>query len=137
MKISLKVEYACRVLAGLARSRPVREWSHTDQLAAEESIPPKYLVQILSELRNGGLVESRRGKLGGYCLVRDPDQVSLLEVVRVVDRELLENRFQGEGASGPAVSRTWEGISDAFQKRLAEVTLADLVRESAGEMYYI
>ena len=55
MKLPLKLEYACRVLAQLGKAHPTGKLLHIDQLAQTEAIPKNYLVQILSELRSGGL----------------------------------------------------------------------------------
>lgn len=137
LKISLKVEYACRVLARLAKNQGKELWSHTEDLAADESIPPNYLVQILSELRNGGLIASRRGKAGGYALEKNPAQINLLEVVRVVDREMFEPRARGEGGSGLQVSAVWEEVSRHLQEKLETYTLEDFLREGHEDMYYI
>ena len=73
MKLSVKVEYACRVLAQLARLHGCGELAHIEKLAKTEAVPANYLVQILSELRGGNLIVSRRGKQGGYALARAPD----------------------------------------------------------------
>ena len=89
MKLSLKVEYACRVLAQLSRTYGNNKFSHIDALAKMEEIPANYLVQILNELRNGGLINSRRGKQGGYSLAKPPSEITLYEVVTVIDGELL------------------------------------------------
>ena len=64
MKLSLKVEYACRVLSQLALNYQEGVLTHIDELAQAEDVPKNYLVQIMSELRNGGLIISRRGKQG-------------------------------------------------------------------------
>lgn len=137
MKISLKVEYACRVLARLAKNQGKELWSHTEDLAADEDIPPNYLVQILSELRNGGLIVSRRGKAGGYALEKPPRLINLLEVVRVVDRELLEARVKADGGSGAQVSAVWEQVSRHLQEKLETFTLEDFLKGGNNEMYYI
>ena len=65
MKLSHKLEYACRVLAQLARTHGQEKLAHIDELAEAEKIPANYLVQILNELRNAGLIISKRGKQGG------------------------------------------------------------------------
>ena len=68
MKLAVKVIYASRVLAQIARMHGTRELAHADSLARLEAVPPNYLAQILAELREGGLITSRRGKAGGYAL---------------------------------------------------------------------
>lgn len=137
MKISLKVEYACRVLARLAKNQGKEQWSHTEDLANAESVPSNYLVQILNEMRNGGLITSRRGKAGGYALEKTPGQINLLEIVRVVDREMFDSRPKGEGGSGPQVAAVWEEIALYLQEKLEKYTLEDFLKEGHEEMYYI
>ena len=73
-----------RALLVLARSGP----GHTlmiGEIAAEQKIPKKFLEQILLELKAGGLVQSRRGRTGGYELIRPADEVTFGEVLRLID----------------------------------------------------
>lgn len=137
MKLSLKVEYACRVLAQLAHCYQEGQLTHIEDLAKAEEIPKNYLVQILSELRSGGLITSRRGKQGGYALVRSPEDISLHEIIQVVDAELLELRFTKRGASGPKVAEVWQCISEDFQKLTGAYTLRSFMAEDTGHMYHI
>lgn len=137
MKISLKVEYACRVLGQLARSFGRTELPHIEELAEAEAIPANYLVQILNELRNGGLIVSRRGKQGGYALAREASSISLAEVIRAVDGELLGFTAKAEGQSGGAVSAVWAQVATEFEKETKGFSVEDFAREGAGEMYYI
>ncbi|MGE9292145.1 MAG: RrF2 family transcriptional regulator [Puniceicoccales bacterium] len=136
MKISLKVEYACRVLAQLARSHGNQQLAHIEELAQAEDIPANYLVQILNELRNGGLITSRRGKQGGYALAQGPSEISLYDIIRIVDAEMLENSVSANGQSGQAVQGIWAEIGDTFAERTKNIPLSDMVAET-GPMYYI
>ena len=82
--ISQKARYALRALLALARSSPGS--THViAEIAREQSIPKKFLEQILLELKRAGIVMSRRGRLGGYVLLRSPDQVTFGEVLRLID----------------------------------------------------
>ena len=137
MKLSHKIEYACRVMAQLARSHAGGQLSHIEALAASESIPANYLVQILNELRNAGLIQSRRGKQGGYALARAPESIPLVEIVRAVDSEFLEMNLQKEGASGARVAEIWGDVHDAMERQMETYNLADFVAGEQGEMYYI
>lgn len=137
MKLSLKIEYACRVLAQLGRHHGAEQLIHIDELAQAESVPANYLVQILNELRNGGLIISRRGKQGGYALSKSPKDISLEEIVRVMDSEMLDNHFSQEGQSGARVSAVWEEIGKVFLAETQQYTLEDFMPKDAGEMYYI
>ncbi|MCU0306249.1 MAG: Rrf2 family transcriptional regulator [Thermoleophilia bacterium] len=70
------------VLARLGRGgRPVK----VERVAREGGIPPKFLEGILAELRRAGMVESKRGAEGGYWLARPPADLSVADVVRVID----------------------------------------------------
>ena len=137
MKLPLKVEYACRVLAQLGKAHPAGKLMHIDELAQTEAIPKNYLVQILSELRSGGLVTSRRGKQGGYALVRDPSDITVYEVVGVVDSDLLELKHSQSGESGEQVSKIWNLISAAFEAETRKHTLKSFIPDSGGDMWHI
>ena len=89
MKLSVKVDYACRVLAQLARHHGEERLAHIEELAKLEAVPANYLVQILSELRNVGLITSRRGKQGGYALARPPDRITLYDIVKLIEGDHL------------------------------------------------
>ncbi len=137
MKLSLKVEYACRVLAQLAQLHERGEFAHLEALARVEEIPANYLVQILNELRNGGLVVSRRGKQGGYALARSPEEITLNEIIRVSDGELLEHSLEAKGESGARVARIWAEIVEVLEAKTGEYTLKTFMRPESKAMYYI
>jgi Rrf2 family protein len=94
--LSQRGRYALKAMINLARgdagSRQV------SAIAAEENIPRKFLEAIMSELRRAGLVESARGKLGGYRLARPADLITFGEVIRLTDGPL---------ALAPCVSRNF------------------------------
>jgi Rrf2 family transcriptional regulator, cysteine metabolism repressor len=137
MKLSVKVDYACRVLTQLARLHGGEALSHIEELAKIEAVPANYLVQILSELRNGGLITSRRGKQGGYALARPPENITLLDIVKVIEGELLEITTAGEGQSGKRVNQIWREIRTALEEKAKSYTLDKFVPKATEEMYYI
>lgn len=137
MKLSVKVDYACRVLAQLARSYGSDELAHIEDLAKAESVPANYLVQILSELRNGGLIISKRGKQGGYALARDPTTVTLFDILRLIEGDVLDLNASGEGFSGSKVDAVWQGVRATLEEKCRECTLDQMVNPNAEEMYYI
>jgi len=85
MRISKKAEYALRALVAMAR-RP-RSWS-IHELSEQERIPVKFLEQILLALRHAGVLGSKRGVGGGYVMLRAPGEISVGEVVRILDGPL-------------------------------------------------
>ena len=137
MKLSLKVEYACRVLAQLSRSYGSRSFSRIDELAELEEIPANYLVQILNDLRNGGLIISRRGKLGGYRLAKPPAQITLFDIVLVMEGELLAISLGSNGWSGRGVTKVWSEVVESLSKKTKSYTLESFLPEESEDMYYI
>lgn len=137
MKLSHKLEYACRVLAQLARTHGQEKMAHIDTLAEAEQIPANYLVQILNELRNAGLIVSKRGKQGGYALALAPERIGLDQIVQAVESELLEGNFQDDGQSGARVAEIWGEIGADFEKKIKTYTLDRFVADDLSEMYYI
>ncbi|MDQ8183406.1 Rrf2 family transcriptional regulator [Pelagicoccus sp. SDUM812005] len=137
MKLSVKLDYACRALARMAVRLPSGDLSRIEELAEVEAIPANYLVQILGELRNGGLIESRRGKQGGYLLARPPEEISLREVISLVQGDVFGSVANAAGASGESVARAWKSLQDCFEAKASELTVKDLMPSSPDEMYYI
>jgi Rrf2 family protein len=82
--ISQKAKYAFKALVLLAR-RGTGASLQTDEIAAQAAIPRKFLEQILLQLKANGLVDSRRGRGGGYLLVADPATITVSQVLRIVD----------------------------------------------------
>ena len=82
--ISQKARYALRALLALARPGPGTTLMIAE-IATDQNIPKKFLEQILLELKAGGLVQSRRGRTGGYALIRPAEAVTFGEVLRLID----------------------------------------------------
>jgi Rrf2 family protein len=138
VKLSHKLEYACRVLAQLGLTYGQDKLAHIETLATAEVIPANYLVQILNELRGAGLIVSKRGKQGGYALARAPRKISLTQIVEAVDGELLERSFENSGHSGARVASIWSDVGECFEAKVSEYTLDDfIVKDADVEMYYI
>src|SRR5947209_11934706 len=100
MRLSARVDYALRAVAELAAAvqpaappaavRPVT----ADRLATAQDIPPKFLESILLQLRRGGIIFSQRGPEGGYWLARPAGEISLADIIRVIDGPLANVRGQ-------------------------------------------
>lgn len=82
--ISQRAKYALRALVALAKARPEQPLL-ISEISRHQKIPKKFLEQILLELKRAGIVMSRRGRLGGYVLLRTPDKVTFGEVLRLID----------------------------------------------------
>lgn len=137
MKISQKLEYACRALAQLAKSYDGKTLSRLDELAQREAVSANFLVQILNDLRRAGIIESRRGAHGGYILSRPAEKITLRQIVEAVEPSQLQITALGEGESGPVVRRAWETVSAKLAADLEALTLGDLTNPPSDPMFYI
>lgn len=86
-QLSKRTQYSLRALYALARNYG-RGPTLITQLAHDEAIPKKFLEQILLSLKNTGLVSSKKGKGGGYLLVKPPEQISMAAVIRLMEGPL-------------------------------------------------
>jgi Rrf2 family protein len=87
MKLSARSEYACLALVELSE-RYGTGYVKTGDISRNRNIPKKYLEQILLELKRSGYVRSRKGAEGGYKLAKTPGEISLADVVRLMDGAL-------------------------------------------------
>jgi Rrf2 family protein len=89
MKLSKRGEYALRALIDIGIASELgRPMLQVRELAAKEKLPVKFLEQILTQLKAGGYVDSKRGKLGGYSLAKRMDRIRFGEVIRWIDGPL-------------------------------------------------
>jgi len=144
MKISAKTEYACIAMLELASQYGSSEPVRIRRIAERHDVPPRFLVQILLQLKGAGLVASVRGAAGGYHLIKPPQEVSLGQVMEVIEGSPDENG-QPTAASpdSPAVKvlqQAWQDVTAVQRRMLAEITLAELLeraKEQDEQMYYI
>lgn len=128
MRISAKAEYACLAVIALAdrhdgdRPTPIRE------IADAHEIPETFLTQILIRLRGAGLVVSTRGSSGGYRLARDPEQISLGDVLRVIDGEGFQER-PARRSTPNALVQLWERLQASQVDILDRTSIAHLVSQ--------
>lgn len=89
MKLSKRGEYALRALIDLGIARELgRPLLQVSELSAKEKLPTKFLEQILTQLKRGGYVKSKRGKLGGYSLAKPSQRIKFGAVIRLIDGPL-------------------------------------------------
>ena len=124
-------------MSQLAKYHDGRTLTRLEDLAQREAVSGNFLVQILNDLRRAGLIESRRGKAGGYLLARSADQITLRQVVEAVDPALLQCSVTREGDSGQAVRLAWEQVSTGLQQALGEITVESLASKQGAPMFYI
>jgi Rrf2 family transcriptional regulator, cysteine metabolism repressor len=137
VKISVKVDYACRVMAELARLHGSGELAQIEHLAQTEAVPANFLAQILLDLRDHGLISSRRGNRGGYALARSPEEISLYDILIAVEGQCLQLSGNFQGRSGRRLKQVWEEISKVLVDQTKSYTLDRLSTKNPTEMYYI
>ena len=142
MNISAKTEYACLAVLELAANYGTEQPIRVRAIADSTGVPSNFLVQILLQLKAAGLVNSTRGAAGGYQLIRDPAEVTLAEVMAVVDRpagELTSSATQCTPGSRALLS-AWTDVHRAQREMLEAITFGDLLERVRGEterMFYI
>ena len=124
-------------MAQLAKYHDGRSLTRLEDLAQREAVSGNFLVQILNDLRRAGLIESRRGKAGGYLLGRAANKITLRQVVEAVDPALLQVSVARDGDSGAAVRRAWDQVSAELQHSLDQVTVETLAITQSDPMFYI
>ena len=142
MRISAKAEYACIAMIELATSYGEPQPVRIKAIADNHSIPQRFLVQILLQLKGAGLVVSVRGAAGGYQLARPPEEISLADIVSVVDRTAPPRRAAASARSpaAQALRGVWHDLRLQEETLLKNLTLANLVRRTqqpAGLSYQI
>jgi Rrf2 family protein len=130
VQVTARVDYALRALLELAGAGSER--LTRDEIAAAQSIPPRYLESILLQLRQAGLVIGQRGQAGGYLLGRPAEQITVAEVSRTVDGPLA--LVQGQrpeqvryGGNSHSLGQLWIGLRASIRQVMEHVTLADLL----------
>jgi len=124
-------------MAQLAKFHDGRTLTRLEDLAQREAVSGNFLVQILNDLRRAGLIESRRGKAGGYLLARAAAQITLRQIVDAVDPALLQCSVTMDGESGQSIRRAWEEISTSLHASLDRITVEKLASGPSAPMFYI
>ena len=130
--ITTKSPYAVRALAELARrgqTTPVP----IGELARSRDIPVQFLEGLFATLRRSGILQSQRGVKGGYSFAKPPSEITVLEVVQLLEGEL--------GADAEANGAVWSEAVDAVKSVLSATTIAEVADREAqaagAQMYYI
>ena len=130
MRISAKVDYAVRAAIELAVAGDEHP-TKAEAIARAQEIPPKFLENILGDLRQGGLVRSQRGADGGYKLARPPEEINLADIIRVVEGPMASVRGERPesvryAGSAEPLQRVWIAVRSSLRTVAEHVTLADL-----------
>lgn len=138
MRISAKTDYAVRAaveLAAVTDEHPLK----SERIAQAQGIPLRFLENILVQLRQGGIVVSRRGADGGYRLAEPADQITVADVIRAIDGPLAAvagerpEKLDFEGTAEP-LREVWVAVRASLRDVLEHVTLADLASGSLPQV---
>jgi len=137
MKLSKRGEYGLRAMVNLASREPSANIVPIKEIAEREQIPVKFLEQILLILKNAGLLHSKMGSGGGYYLARPACEITLGQIIRVLDGPLAPIRCVSKTAYEPCacpdpetcgLRLTMLDVRNAISEILDRTTLADVAR---------
>ncbi|MGC3971216.1 MAG: Rrf2 family transcriptional regulator [Pirellulales bacterium] len=142
MRISAKTEYACIAMLELTVAYSSGEPVRIRNIAEAHGIPSRFLVQILLQLKGAGFVVSTRGASGGYQLAKAPDEITLGEVMQVIDGqdEIIRSSTNSDSASARVLVAAWNEVAETEREMLSSLTFSELAarqRKQAENMYYI
>lgn len=135
MKITYKGDYALKTILDLAL-RYGEGVVTLNVLARRADMPIKFLEQILLDLKRGGFVESRRGKVGGYLLAKHPSRIKLGEVVRFIDGPITPIACVDEGYAGCrdvytcVFKKVWQEVRAATSGIIDDITFEELADQA-------
>jgi len=130
MRVSAKVDYGLRAMVELAAAPP--GFVTSSELATAQEIPPKFLENILLQLRHAGLITSQRGAEGGHRLARAPEEISVADVIRALEgpiatvRGVRPDDLQYSGAAVGLLD-VWLRLRASMRGVLEDTTLAAIV----------
>jgi Rrf2 family protein len=142
--LTSRAKYALRACMVMAERKAANGWSSAGGLAEAADVPRKFLEAILTQLRDHGLVESRRGPAGGHRLVAAPAQVSAADVIRAIDGPLAMTPCASATAfracddcvavEACRLTHLMRRARDAVAAVLEDCTLADLCRDGGDAL---
>ncbi|MDW7673150.1 MAG: Rrf2 family transcriptional regulator [Bacillota bacterium] len=149
MKLSTKGEYGVRAMFDIAMRHGEGPIS-LKSIAERQDISEHYLEQLIAGLRKAGLVRSIRGAQGGYILAREPDEIKVGDIIRVLEGPIApvdcvceEEPEKCNRAESCVTRGIWAKLRDSISNVLDSITLADMCQEAAelkhkeANMFYI
>ncbi len=139
MGITIKSEYAFKILLEIVGCEKIEPISLTTVLGRIRA-PKEFAEKIMVELKEAGIIQSTRGRKGGYRLAKPADQITALDVVKAVDdpQKIVKCTFDENCCSDPSncVIRImiWERLKQAIEETLRSVTLKDLFEHCQGRV---
>ena len=139
MNISTKAIYGVKAMVDMAKNYP-DDFATVKSIAERQNIPEKYLEQIFSILKKTGLLISVRGSSGGYSLAKPPREITVGDILRVIEGELVpvdcvtENKYRVKcERTDICITRyVWARIRDGINNVVDNITLKELAEGYAG-----
>jgi Rrf2 family protein len=133
MKLSTRAKYGVHAMLDLATNQGMGP-QPIKLIAERQGVPEQYLEQLVAALRREGLVRSVRGAQGGYLLAKPPGEITMAELMRVLEgpialSECLGNEECCEKACVCPTKRVWERLSQSIDEVLSNVSLADMLED--------
>ena len=125
--LNKKTEYGLELMLVLVKNYQQGPTALT-KIAKDEKLPLKYLEQIANALKNHGLVEAKEGKNGGYFLTKNPQSISLVEIIEAIEGPSQSNCICCAKASTCSQKDLWAEVNASVKKTIRQKSLADLAR---------
>lgn len=132
MKLSTRSQYAITAVLELALNQGKKSVTLLE-IARMEDISLSYLEQLFTQLRQHGLVKGRRGPGGGYTLARDPEKITVAEIVSAVDTGATTNTADSEPGKGITSAHLWQHLSNRIYNYMCQITIAQIVALSKSD----
>ena len=134
MRISTRVEYGMLALADIALYAENGASVSAPDIAERQNISQKYLEQILTQLKQAGLIRAQKGLRGGYALSREADKISIAEILNALDNSILEELSISEGENGRSLRNAvntclWERMNGLLTDFAKNKTLSEFIQE--------
>ncbi len=136
MKLSNRGRYALHAMVFLARQN--HKGPQTLHTIADERMPAQYLEQLLGQLRRGGLVTSVRGAQGGYTIARPPKEITVADVLHVIEGPFSFSACANEANTCPMDGRcstqsAFDYLTHQMNNLMHSITLEDIIKQSMPE----
>lgn len=141
--LSKKCQYALHALLYITEKENSERLT-IHEIAERKNIPRKFLEAILVDLKLGGIVDSKKGKFGGYYMKRKPEDVNILEIIRLIDGAVAmlpcvslnfyETCGRCEDEATCNINKLFSAVRDETLKILSGTTLADLQNQQFGKI---
>ncbi len=139
MKVSTRVEYGMLALTDIALHSENGSSISAPEIAERQDISQKYLEQILTHLKQAGLIRAQKGLRGGYALTRPADKIRLSEILNALDNSILEEAEasgcdNGRSLRSAVSDCVWRGLNRAVIDFAEGKTLGDIVQECGNRL---